>query len=69
MIEKKVSEIIAVWIDAGLFAQARWPEEWKRLKRPESGLTFRDSHRATSNCKREKRKQNKNCVVEGEKST
>ena len=51
MIEQKVSKIVAIGIDSGLLAQARRSKERKRLKRPESCLTFRNCHGAACDWK------------------
>lgn len=49
MVEEEVSEVVAVWIDAGLFAQTRRPEERKGLKCTKGGLTFCYCHGAAGN--------------------
>lgn len=56
VIEEEVSEVVAVGIDARLFAQTGRPEEGEGLQRAQSRLAFGYCHGAASNWNKRKKK-------------
>jgi hypothetical protein len=53
MVEKKVSEGIAFWVDVRFSAETRWAEEGERLECPQSRLALCDCDCGARDCNRE----------------